>query len=168
MDQPRKEGPRSRVRQGCAARFETKTDISVRRTFLLTPIGSLGVWRTRCVTAGTIAVDNTTAVSCRKSSHNQEPWDERFGVLLPLPARNPPLKDSPNLPTNIVDFRGFDSSTILNMRGGVPRPIGDFPESLSQAMLVGIMILFVRRLHSASNSSLSVTVMFMSRRPLTL
>ena len=31
--------------------------------------------------------------------------------------------------TQIVDFRGFDSSTILILRGGIPRPIGDFPES---------------------------------------
>ena len=29
-----------------------------------------------------------------------------------------------NLPTNIVDFRGFDSSTILISRGGIPRPVG--------------------------------------------
>ena len=42
-----------------------------------------------------------------------------------------------NVPTSIVDFRGFDSSIILIIRGGIPRPIGDFPESLSQAMLVG-------------------------------
>ena len=46
----------------------------------------------------------------------------------------------PNLPTNIVDFRGFDSSMMSISRGGVYRPIGDFPESLSQAMLVGIML----------------------------
>ena len=31
---------------------------------------------------------------------------------------------TPNLPTNIVDFRGFDSSIILILRGGIPRPIG--------------------------------------------
>ena len=37
----------------------------------------------------------------------------------------------------ILGFRGFDSSIILILRGGIPRPIGDFPESLSQAMLVG-------------------------------
>ena len=30
--------------------------------------------------------------------------------------------------TNIVDFGGFDSSTILNLRGGIPRLVGDFPE----------------------------------------
>ena len=42
-----------------------------------------------------------------------------------------------NLPTYIVDFRGFDSSIVLILRGGIPRPIGDFPESLSQAMLAG-------------------------------
>ena len=47
---------------------------------------------------------------------------------------------TPNPPTNIVDFRGFDSSIILIVRGGIPRPIGKFPESLSQATLVGIML----------------------------
>ena len=50
------------------------------------------------------------------------------------------ITTAPNLPTNIVDFRGFDSSTILIWRGGIPRPIGDFPESSSQAMLVGVML----------------------------
>ena len=45
-----------------------------------------------------------------------------------------------NLPTNIVDFRAFDSSTILILRGGILRSIGNFPESLSQAILVGIRL----------------------------
>ena len=45
-----------------------------------------------------------------------------------------------NLPTNIVDFRGLDSSIILILSGGILMSIGDFPESLSQAMLVGIMV----------------------------
>ena len=31
---------------------------------------------------------------------------------------------TPNLPTNMVDFTGFDSSTILILRGGIPRRIG--------------------------------------------
>ena len=44
---------------------------------------------------------------------------------------------TPNLPTNIVDFRGFDSSIILILRVGILRSIGDFPESLTRAMLVG-------------------------------
>ena len=37
-----------------------------------------------------------------------------------------------NLPTNIMDCRGFDSSITLILRGG-----GEFPESSSQAILVG-------------------------------
>ena len=37
-------------------------------------------------------------------------------------------------------FRGLDSSIILVLRGGILRPIWDFPESLSQAMLAGIML----------------------------
>ena len=31
---------------------------------------------------------------------------------------------TPSPPTNIADFGGFDSSTILILRGGIPRPIG--------------------------------------------
>ena len=45
-----------------------------------------------------------------------------------------------NLRTNIMDFRGFDSSMILRLRGGILMSKGDFPESLSQASLVGIML----------------------------
>ena len=45
-----------------------------------------------------------------------------------------------NLCTNVMDFRGFDSNTILILRGGIPRLIWDVPESLSQAILVGIML----------------------------
>ena len=41
-----------------------------------------------------------------------------------------------NLRTEILDFRGFDTSTsFLIVRGGIPRPIWTFPESLSQAIL---------------------------------
>ena len=43
----------------------------------------------------------------------------------------------PNLPTNIVGFGGFDSSIMLFLRDGIPRPIEDFTESLIQAILVG-------------------------------
>ena len=58
-----------------------------------------------------------------------------------LPARSlPALPAAPNLPTNIVDFRGFFSSIILCLRGGVLMSTGDFPESLSRAMLVGTML----------------------------
>ena len=39
-----------------------------------------------------------------------------------------------------MDFRGFDSSIILILRGGIPGPIGNSPESLSQATLVGIIL----------------------------
>ena len=56
----------------------------------------------------------------------------------------------PNPPTNIVDFREFDSSIILFLRDGIPRPIGDFPESLSPAMLVGIMLVGRLGAHSAT------------------
>ena len=38
-----------------------------------------------------------------------------------------------------LDFRGFDSSRLLILRVGILMSIGNFPESLSQAMLVGTM-----------------------------
>ena len=47
---------------------------------------------------------------------------------------------TPSPPTNIVDFGGFDSSTILIWRGGIPRHVGDSPEMLTQAILVGTML----------------------------
>ena len=45
-----------------------------------------------------------------------------------------------NHPTSIMDFRGLDSSIILISSGGILMSIGNFPESLSQAMLVGVML----------------------------
>ena len=45
-----------------------------------------------------------------------------------------------NLRTKIMDFRGFDSNIILILSGGIPRPIGNLPESLSQAILGGIIL----------------------------
>ena len=42
-----------------------------------------------------------------------------------------------NLRTKILDFRGFDSSRILILSGGILVSIGDFPESLSQQILAG-------------------------------
>ena len=44
-----------------------------------------------------------------------------------------------NLRTD-MDFRGFDSSIILILRGGILMSNGDFLESLSQAILVGILL----------------------------
>ena len=39
-----------------------------------------------------------------------------------------------------LGFRGFDSNIIFILRGGIPRPVGDFSESLSQGILVGIIL----------------------------
>ena len=45
-----------------------------------------------------------------------------------------------NLHNEILDCLGFDSSIILSLRGGILKPIGNFPESLSQSFLVGIIL----------------------------
>ena len=45
---------------------------------------------------------------------------------------------------------------------------GEVAARLQGLFVAEVLQLFVRRFHSASNSSLSVTVMLMSRRPLTL
>ena len=53
--------------------------------------------------------------------------------------------------TNNVDFRGFDSSIILILRGGILMSIGDFPECLSQAILVGIILVGRFGVHNYSD-----------------
>ena len=45
-----------------------------------------------------------------------------------------------NLRTKILDSRGFDSSRVSILRGGIIMSIGNFPECLSQAILVGIIL----------------------------
>ena len=47
---------------------------------------------------------------------------------------------TPNMSTEILDFRGFDSSAILILRGGILRSRGNFPEILSQQILVGRLL----------------------------
>ena len=39
--------------------------------------------------------------------------------------------------TKILDFRGFDSSIILIVRGGILMSKGNLPQSLSQQILAG-------------------------------
>ena len=46
----------------------------------------------------------------------------------------PPSPPTANLRTKILDFRGFDA------RGGISQPHRDFPESLRQAISVGIIL----------------------------
>ena len=40
-----------------------------------------------------------------------------------------------NLRTKVLDFRGFDSSRVLSLSGGIPRPIGKLPGSLESSNL---------------------------------
>ena len=44
------------------------------------------------------------------------------------------------LRTKILDFRGFDSSIILILSGGILMSIGILPESSSQGILVGLIL----------------------------
>ena len=50
-----------------------------------------------------------------------------------------------NLRAKIPDFRGFDSSIILNLRGFIFMSVGISPECLSQRILVGIILGAIRR-----------------------
>ena len=45
-----------------------------------------------------------------------------------------------NLRTKIMDFRGFDPSITFILRSGIIISIGIFPESLSQQVLAGIIL----------------------------
>ena len=45
-----------------------------------------------------------------------------------------------NLRPKILDFKGFDSSIILILRGGLFVSVGNFPEIRSQTILAGIIL----------------------------
>ena len=48
-----------------------------------------------------------------------------------------------NLLTKILPFRGFDSNRILDLRGGMFMSERNFPEVLSQRILVGIVCVYI-------------------------
>ena len=79
--------------------------------------------------------DNTNNVTTTNTNNNVWMW-RRVGNK---PASTSG-KDSgtANLHTKILDFRRFDSSTILSLRGGIPRSIGHFSDTLSQGILVSL------------------------------
>ena len=49
--------------------------------------------------------------------------------------RRKDLRDTVNSRTKSLDVRGADSSVLLILRGGIPRSIGNFPETHSQRFL---------------------------------
>ena len=63
---------------------------------------------------------------------------ERSHLSWTCPRRissEPRFCSTANLRTKILDFKVFYSSRIFISRGGIPRPTGSFPESLSQQNL---------------------------------
>ena len=56
-------------------------------------------------------------------------------------------------PTNIIGFRESNSSIILIFRAGISRPVGNFPESLSQALSVGTMLVGRLGVHTRNHKS---------------
>ena len=51
-----------------------------------------------------------------------------------------PSGGTADLRTKTLDFRGFDSSRILILRGGILMSIGNFPERFSRATFVGMIL----------------------------
>ena len=69
--------------------------------------------------------------------------------------REGPPNATTNLRTKILDFRGFDPLSNLILRGGFVMPIGNFTVSLSQQILVGIIL--VGRLGGIPNCATRIT-----------
>ena len=63
-------------------------------------------------------------------------WKSHSGPWTPTTV----LFCTANIRTKILEFRGFDSSRISILRGGILMSIGDLPESSSQAILAGIIL----------------------------
>ena len=53
------------------------------------------------------------------------------------------VNSTASLRTTVLDFTGFDSSRILNLRGGILLSTGNFPEMLSQRILIGIILRWI-------------------------
>ena len=74
---------------------------------------------------------NLRAIVVRSNSSIEDhilEWELTRDLIGQEPRIMKPIRScwiTANLPTNIMDFRGFDSSIILILRGGIPRPIGD-------------------------------------------
>ena len=64
----------------------------------------------------------------------------RLGNVELQRAARRPLRSTANLRTKIPDFREFDSSRILISKGEILMSMENFPECLSQQILVGIIL----------------------------
>ena len=53
---------------------------------------------------------------------------------------------TPNLPTNVVDFRGFDSSIILSLKGWNSQSHREFPKKFDSSNVSTVGIMLVGRL----------------------
>ena len=75
---------------------------------------------------------------CPTELPRSEPRKSALLPRLPSCPRRPAFPTA-NLRTKILDFRGFYSSIILTLRGGVLMSIGNLPEVLSQRILAGMI-----------------------------
>ena len=85
------------------------------------------------------------------------------GGMVPGP-REDAMHSTANLRTNLMDFREFGSSITFIMRGGIPRSIGNCPQSLTQAMLVGVMLVGGLGVHHDTMRRGMVTVWYRTKR----
>ena len=95
---------------------------------------------TTTTTTTIVTTTNNNNQTTNTTTSNKAKHHDHAGVSEPELLAHPHLRgveDTVNFRTIIIDFRGFDANIILIERGGIPRPIGIFPESLSQAILVG-------------------------------
>ena len=80
--------------------------------------------------------DNNGVSTCARLVQQGTEFDESRCS----PPGVPDKSDTPSFRTKTLDFRGFDSSIILDLRGGIIISIGNFPEMLSQQILVGMIL----------------------------
>ena len=73
-----------------------------------------------------------------------------------------------------MDFRGFDSSIVLIQRGGILMSTGNCSKSLTQAMVVGVMLvgrlgvsstlIFVQKEEYEENNNISIKLINVIRK----
>ena len=126
---PRTARARTRIRKGgwCGWKPSSSSDLSIRvvRAYPLFEVRQ--TVPCRAIRGSSISVDSAPPPHLTRARCGEAPFRA---------CRSP----TPSLPTNMMDFRGLDSSIILNLMGGIIMSIGNLSESLSQAMFVGIIL----------------------------
>ena len=136
--------------------FENTGDIELSVYFTDTGMEHLGEQIGRTAEAAWGMTDGGPAP---KGDDEPRPSPKRLEIRRSMPRHAKPCTD--NLRTKMLDFRGFDSSIILSLRGGFIRSTGDFLEIMNERILVcGLFVCGLTAVHQAAISLNHINIVY--------